>query len=142
MKKIFDVKYKKIILIILILLGIIFLFEIYHFLNIKYNFEIPCIFHKITGLYCPGCGLTRMLFSIINLDFYQAFRYNPLLFICLPFLIIYFVYGLLMYLNNKKNNLISKIPKSITISLLIITILYGILRNIEMFSFLKPTIIK
>ena len=50
--------------------------------------SIPCPFHFITGLYCPGCGITRMIKSILKLDFYQAFRYNQLLFILLPFFII------------------------------------------------------
>ena len=83
-----------------------------------------------------------MLISIFNLDFYQAFRYNPLVFIYLPFLIIYFVYKIVIYINDKKDTLMLKIPKSVTLILLIITVMYGILRNFEMFSYLRPTIIK
>ena len=64
-----------------IMLFLLFLF--YYFLNQKLNIGIPCIFHELTGLYCPGCGITRMFFAIIELKFYDAFRYNPLVFILL-----------------------------------------------------------
>ena len=30
---------------------------------------IPCIFYEITGLKCVGCGISRMLVSIVKLDF-------------------------------------------------------------------------
>ena len=60
--------YKKYIAILLIgILCIVF--------YLKYNIGIPCIFHELTGFYCPGCGLTRAIASIVKLDFYQAFRY-------------------------------------------------------------------
>ena len=67
-------KIPKLLLVILILLG-------YYFLNIYFHFSIPCMFYKLTNLYCPGCGITRMLFSLIKLDFYQSFRYNSIVFI-------------------------------------------------------------
>lgn len=91
------------------------------------------MFHKITNLYCPGCGVTRMLFSLIRLDFYQAFRYNPLVFIL----------GVL-YVFYKITSIKLKIlfPKYVTYILLAVMIIYGVLRNTDLFSYLKPTIIK
>ena len=74
----------------LILLLISFLI-IFLFLNKVFNFTIPCLFHEITNLYCPGCGITRMFLSLFKLDFYQAFRYNPLVFILLILSIVYFL---------------------------------------------------
>ena len=125
-------KSKKILLIIIILL------ITYLYLNKRFSFYIPCIFHKITHLYCPGCGITRMIMSIFKLNFYQAFRYNPLLFIMMPFLI---SYETIYYINwiHDKNYTISK---KIWYILLIITILFTILRNTNTFNFLAPTIIK
>lgn len=123
---------KKIISILILFLVLI----IYHLLSHLFNFGIPCIFYKITGLYCPGCGVTRMLFSLINLDFYQAFRYNPLVFILLILYIIYLIIKIIVKLLFKKN---LKIPQVILNIIIILLILYGILRNIDLFSFLKPT---
>lgn len=105
------------------------------YLNEKYSIYIPCIFHKITGLYCPGCGITRMLKSIINLNYYQAFRYNPLMFILLPFFIIYYILYYIYWLKNKK----LVINNKIWYTLLIIIIFYGIIRNLPFFKYLIPT---
>ncbi len=121
----------KLISILLILL-VIFLY-----LNHKFSFFIPCIFHKITGLWCPGCGITRMIISILKLNFYQAFRYNPLLFILTPFFIIYGVTYYINWLQNKE----FKLPKIIWNILLVIAIIFMILRNIKAFDFLAPTVI-
>ncbi len=106
----------------------------YYFLNLKFGFTIKCPFHTITGLYCPGCGVTRMLFSIMTLKFYQAFRYNPLLFILLIIYIIFIIERLI-----RKKEL--KVPNNIALVILCILIIYGILRNIDVFSFLQPTLV-
>ena len=115
----------------LILLLISFLI-IFLFLNKVFNFTIPCLFHEITNLYCPGCGITRMFLALFKLDFYQAFRYNPLVFILLILSIVYF-------LVKKIGKLNFKLPNYIYYYLLVIVIIYGILRNIPLFSFLAPT---
>lgn len=103
----------------------------YYFFNKIFSWSIPCLFHQITNLYCPGCGITRMLFSIIKLDFYQAFRYNPLVFILLVGYLLMVIYSLIFH---KKVELSNKV----TYGLLIIVILFGVLRNIPGFEFLAP----
>ena len=116
------------------LIGLIILLVIYYFLNLIFNFSIPCLFNKITHLYCPGCGITRMLFSFFKLDFYQAFRYNPLVFLLLVFYILISIYNLIF---TKK----IKFTERFNYLLLFIVILYGILRNIPGFEYLIPTIV-
>jgi hypothetical protein len=36
-----------------------------------------CVFYNVTGLPCPGCGLTRSLASISHLCLGEALRYHP-----------------------------------------------------------------
>ncbi len=48
---------------------------------------IPCAFHMITGLLCPGCGVTRMLLSLMRGDFAGAWRANAMLMVLSPFLL-------------------------------------------------------
>ena len=38
-----------------------------------------CIFYKLSGYYCPGCGSGRACYCILHGRFAQAFHYNPLL---------------------------------------------------------------
>lgn len=99
---------------------------------------IGCIIKKITGYYCPGCGITRMFISIIKLDFYQAFRYNPLV---LSLLIIWIIYYIIKFIIKKINNKDIILPNYVLVIILVITIVFGILRNIPYFSYLLPTIV-
>ena len=115
-------KVLKDILLLLVLILYLIIGHIYHI-------YIPCVFHKLTGLYCPGCGLTRMLYSIIKLDFYAAFRYNPLLFILFPFGLVLFINYVISLLKNKQP-LYLKVPDYIWYILIILLIIYGIVRNI------------
>ena len=75
------------------------------------------------------------MFAILNLDFHEAFINNPLVFIYLPFIGMYFLYLDYLYIYDKKDNIINKIPNYVWIILIIITIIYGILRNISINGF-------
>jgi len=44
-----------------------------------------CPFKSVLGVPCLACGMTRAFFSLLRLDFRQAFRYHPLFF-TVPFL--------------------------------------------------------
>ena len=95
-----------------------------------------CIYRELFNIYCAGCGFTRMIESIINLKFYQAFRYNPLFFILFIIFIPYFihqVYKYIKYSNIKKPSL------RLLIILVIILSIYMVLRNIPLFNYLIPT---
>lgn len=117
---------------------LIVIFLIYAVLIIRFDIGIPCVFYEITGLYCPGCGITRLCLSLFEGDVYQAFRYNPIIFIDLPILFILFVLNI--FFKNNKN--IKKITDVIIIFLATITIIFGVIRNIPIFSFLAPTQIR
>ncbi len=129
-KRIKKIKFE--VFFIFLLLTLYILSEIFDFSLLR------CVFHEITGLHCPGCGVTRMIGSILKLDFYQAFRYNPLVFILSPFLIIY---GIIKLYENMYDKIIfnKKIEKVSIITIIILLVIFGILRNIEMFNFLAPT---
>lgn len=111
------------------------IFLIYAVLIIKFDIGIPCIFYEVTGLYCPGCGITRLCVSLFEGDLYQAFRYNPIIFIDVPIIFILFVLDILF----KDKKIIKKITNVLIIILVVITVIFGVLRNIPAFSFLAPT---
>lgn len=39
---------------------------------------LPCPVHFITGVECPGCGMTRACIALAGGDIRQALHYNPL----------------------------------------------------------------
>ena len=38
----------------------------------------PCLFHLLTGLYCPGCGGTRAVRAMAAGNLRLSFQYHPL----------------------------------------------------------------
>lgn len=58
--------------------------------------EIPCVFHEITGLYCPGCGGTRAVKALLLGEIRLSFFYHPLVLYCAVvaawFSVSYFLY--------------------------------------------------
>jgi hypothetical protein len=126
----------KIVLISIIALIVAFGYYLFHRFT---GIGIPCPIHEILGIFCPGCGISRMFFAIFELNFYQAFRYNPLLFCYLPFGIILFIDYIVAYVYDKKTVIFKRIPNYCWIILLLITVAFGIIRNIGPFKILAPT---
>ena len=91
------------------------------------NIGIPCVFHEITGLYCPGCGATRAIVSLCKFNFYQAIRYNVLIVSLIPVFMISFIFKK----YKKFGNLFWGI-------VLCVAVIFGIIRNFSIFSFLAP----
>jgi hypothetical protein len=45
-----------------------------------------CLFRLLTGLYCPGCGITRALHALLHADFATAWAMNPMIVLMLALL--------------------------------------------------------
>ncbi len=102
---------------------------------------LPCPFHTVTGWYCPGCGITRMLTYTVTGQWYAAFRMNPLLFVLLPLLLVYGGFWLWSFVTDKPNRLDNRIPLWATIGLAVVLVVYGVLRNLPAFAYLAPTFV-
>ncbi|MFA6566892.1 MAG: DUF2752 domain-containing protein [Victivallales bacterium] len=71
----------------LIVFSLIFLFAIFAITpdDIPAGKYLGCYFRKITGLDCPGCGLTRGFIALCHGNFAEAFRVNALTYLVAPF---------------------------------------------------------
>ena len=139
MSKIVNTKKKRIIAVICLIISLLLISFLYYKIYSIYHIGIPCIFHRVTGLYCPGCGITRALFALISGNIKIAIHNNILIFILAPFLIYYFIKKIKIWISFEKETKI--LPNKLLYGLLIITLLFGILRNFELFDFLQPLII-
>ena len=119
----FNLKFKECIILITFFLIVISLYYL--------NIPIPCLFHKITNLYCPGCGVTRMFDALFHFNIYGAISYNAYVF---SLIVLYIIYLLICLIKRK----IISINDNIIYVLIIIGIVFTILRNIKLFSFFAP----
>ena len=109
----------------------------YMIINKYTGFYIPCVFHLVTGLYCPGCGVSGMCISIAQLDFVSAFKHNSALLVMSPLFVLLFVSIIYRYI--KKGSLMTSKWQNVLIFIMIAVLLvFGVLRNIPYFSFLAP----
>ncbi len=113
---------KKTIFFVLLGLGISYFF----WLKIT-HIPIPCIFRKITGLRCPGCGITTMIMRSAKLDFSGAFAANPFLFVTAPLLLGELVYYVVLRSRGKS---LPRWNDRLTICYTVALCAFGIMRNI------------
>ena len=95
----------------------------------KYAGWLPkCLFHKMTGLYCPGCGGTRALSSLLHGDLRSSLHNNLLL---IPS-------GLILALLTVKRSFIPN--RYAVIAIVAVIVVFTVLRNIpcEPFTLLAP----
>ena len=67
------------------------------------HFKNFCLFKLFFHHECWGCGLTRAVAALSHLEFEQAYDYNPLVFIILPLLFIFWCCWLREEFKNKFN---------------------------------------
>jgi Protein of unknown function (DUF2752) len=105
---------------------------LYTFSPTEYGFYPRCMFRLATGLHCPGCGATRCVSALLHGDLEQAFAYNPLFVVMLP----YIVFGgmRIAYATWTGNQMRSYRVPSWALRILVgLLIVYWIARNIDVY---------
>ena len=119
-------------ILLILLAGASFLY--YH--NPSGGLKLACPSYYFTKYYCPGCGAGRACYALLHGRWYQAFRYNPLLVILLPWLILYYGLCSIQWLIYGKERVSIHIPEWIPMVILLIMLLYGVARNIDIYPFI------
>lgn len=96
---------------------------------LHFGFAIPCIFNLVTGLQCPGCGVTRMIASLTRLDFASAWHYNPVVLIMSPLIAYIIIKAVIQWIKygNTKSNRAENVMQCLMVVVLVV---FGIVRNI------------
>ncbi len=58
-----------------------------------YASTFGCVLRRVTGISCPGCGLTRAYLACFRLELAEAFSFHPL-FLILPPYVLYMLHRL------------------------------------------------
>lgn len=85
------------------------------------GYGVPCLFKVVTGWDCPGCGITRMLVSILHGNLYEAFHVNPVLFCLIPYILFRVVTAAKKW----------KVLRITDYSCVVILLAWGIIRNMN-----------
>ena len=91
------------------------------------GFAVPCLFHEVTGLQCPGCGITRMIRAVSEKDLESAFNANAFLFLTSPYLSFLLLYSAYKWVRNERTG--TKIEASAVIYCIGLVV-FGIIRNL------------
>ncbi|HSJ01467.1 MAG TPA: DUF2752 domain-containing protein [Verrucomicrobium sp.] len=105
------------------------------------SFYPPCVFHRVTGWHCSGCGATRCVHALLHLDLIGAAQKNLLALVGLPFLGFAMLRSLWRWTLGKPRSAATKAPSpAIAIAIVVAIIGFGILRNLPWapFSWLAP----
>ena len=97
-----------------------------------------CPFKEYLNIDCPGCGGTRMVISILHREWLQAFRYNPFIFVTIIPMGLVGIWQICKFIHTGD---FSYWLDKVLIAYAIALTTFGVIRNIEVFSWLKPTII-
>lgn len=98
------------------------------------NFFPVCPLFAITGLNCPGCGLTRGFHALFHGDFLTALQFN----LFLPvYLLVFFYIGITLFLIvSRGRGLSGKIFTPVSIyGFFIASLVFGVLRNLPFYPF-------
>lgn len=92
---------------------------------------LPCLFFTVTKLQCPACGVSRMLLSLLRLDFVAAFHYNPYLFVNAPVILFCLGYSEAQYV--KTGSRVHRRWVNIILWIEIgLALLFGVVRNLPL----------
>lgn len=89
---------------------------------------IPCVFHSVTGLSCPGCGVSRMCLALLRFDFVTAFRENAAIFCMLPLMAA--TAARLIYVYIRYGRVRDKLADIAIYFMIAVLVVFGILRNV------------
>jgi len=94
------------------------------------NLYIPCIFKRLTGFRCPGCGITHMIMAVCRLDFLTAWNENPFLFVALPVMGIVYAVNAVFYIQKGVKKQYGKGMRVLEYTMLLLTVIFWVVRNI------------
>lgn len=116
---------KKIIVFVLAFIGVGLAYGAF----VQYTgWGIPCPVFSLTGLRCPGCGVTHMCMALLKLDLGAAFAAHPVLFVQLPFLTWILVRNTIRYVLEGQWQL-TKTESAVIYICIALLLVFSIVRN-------------
>lgn len=109
---------------------VIVLTLLYLFNPVETEYAPKCVFHAVTGLSCPGCGMQRFLHAFLHGNILEAIQYNYMLIVLIPYLLFFGIERFILIGERQKrwNSVIE--GRTISIIMIILAPSWFIIRNI------------
>ena len=107
------------------------------------KFKSPaCLFHSVTGLYCPGCGAGRALDALFHLKIGDALQSNLLFTLSLPLGAAFLVKWYVSVVSGREVMKFLQITGTGAIIYAVITGVFFVARNVPAapFKYLSPDV--
>jgi hypothetical protein len=101
-----------------------------------HGFYPVCMFHQLTGLYCPGCGGTRAAYSLLHAHWEAALKDNALFVLALAAVAARGAWFATRRILRRPAG--EFLPANHLWMLLAVAVVFAVLRNLPAFSFLSP----
>ena len=114
--------------------GIFFLLGLAYYIVTQLTpLRIPCLFQKITGLACPGCGISHFCIRLLHLDLLGAAKENLAITLLSPLWLAAFLVRVLW--NPKWFAKGSKGENLLLWGSVAVLLLFGVVRNLPLWNF-------
>lgn len=109
---------------------------LFFFDPVRHGFFPTCLFHKLTGWNCPGCGATRALHSLLHGEVRAGLRDNALVAGVLPLLVGLEVWN--FFRRRRGQRTVSVFTPFRLWLVLAVMAVFTVLRNLPAFAWLSP----
>lgn len=124
--------------VVLILVGtaLVIAATVFFFNPTTHHFYPVCQFHRLTGLDCPGCGMTRATYALLHGDGRTALHDNAFFVAVLGGLALRGGWFAVNRARGRRNGEFFR-PKWLW-PLLVVALVFTVVRNLPAFAFLSP----
>lgn len=85
-----------------------------------------CVFKNLTGLPCPGCGLTRSMSTAVNGDIGASFSYHRLGFVTVLYVFCQFLFSLMVMAAPRQKSRLQNLGRTLNKGLVVLGMLFFI----------------
>jgi hypothetical protein len=101
-----------------------------------HGFYPICLFHRLTGWNCPGCGGTRSLYALLHGNFPRALKDNALFVVLLAAAVARGIWFAAKKFQRQPAG--EFLPAKVLWAVLAVAVIFTVLRNLPTFAFLSP----
>jgi len=114
--------------VVLGLVAVVALIIAYYMLGPESGVYPRCLFRQLTGLECPGCGSQRAIHALLHGQVAEAWSYNALLLVEIPFIAVLVAAQALRHRYPRLHSMLNS--RTIILTLLASVIGWTIIRNL------------